>query len=143
MTLETVQSATNIIIAVVASFGIYSLILHSMTVKHQRDAIRTNIYLQVTGRINDVVERAPTTSEKEKMDRAIVVLFGAFENFAFYANESYFTAAMTNQYLDTIYMITRDFKDGGLLKGTSADKEGAFAELRKFLLRHKGVDPLK
>ncbi len=143
MTLETVQIATNIIIAVAASFGTCSLIFYLLTLKHQRDAISTSIYLQTTGRINELVERTPATTPEEKADRAVLVVLGAFENFAFYDNEDYFTPAMTNQYLGTIYMITKRFKDEGLLAGTSAAKENAFVELRKFLLKHKGEDPLK
>lgn len=109
----------------------------------QRDALRTNIYLQTTGRINELVEKSPTATEDQKIDRANLMLLGAFENFAFYDNQGYFTTAMTNQYLGTIYKITEDMKKAGLLKGTSADKENAFVELRKFCLKHIGKDPLK
>lgn len=109
----------------------------------QRDALRTNIYLQTTGRINELVEKFPTTTENEKIDRDILILLGSFENFAFYDNQGYFTRAMTNQYLGTIYMVTKQMKEAGLLTGTSADKENTFVELRKFCLKHKHEDPLK
>lgn len=93
---------TSIIVAGVAGFGIYSLILHYKALRLQRDNLQASLFSEISKRINELLDNEPGQNKKAELENWYIRLYNSFEFLAFFANRSYLDNEMKSYYVSFI-----------------------------------------